>query len=274
MMLLIRSRTNYIGDSTGLVTSISVSGTTITWNTGAPGFPSMAAPYYAEITAMIGPGPTQFEIMYLTAFTSGATTGTVLRAQEGTSNAGAITSSPWDHSMTTLDVFTSAPVTFTAVPTTVASGSNTGTIANIASWSTASAGVLDTVVSGSTFTGCTYLSGSPSGTVSTGGVVTPAWIPSVSGSQLFAAFVVGGSGGGGTPNGTTSGGGGGGAEVLPNFYLGNVMTPQAITIGTGGAANTAGNPTSIGSLVTANNGATGAAGGPGGSGFAEIWQVG
>lgn len=85
-----------------------------------------------------------------------------------------------------------------AVTTTVASGSNSGEISTIASWSAPSAGVLDVASSASfpssgtvtvaasgtttaivnytgtgsgTLTGCTYVSGSPTGTVSTGGAV-------------------------------------------------------------------------------------------------------
>ena len=83
-------------------------------------------------------------------------------------------------------------------PTTVASGSSGGEISTIASWSSPSAGVLAvastagfpgtgtflvaasgptiavvayTGISGNTFTGCTYGSGSATGTVSTGGAV-------------------------------------------------------------------------------------------------------
>jgi hypothetical protein len=85
-----------------------------------------------------------------------------------------------------------------AVTTTVASGSNTGEISTIASWSDPSAGVLDVASSSGfpssgtltvatstttatitytgtgsgTFTGCAYVSGSASGTVATGGAVT------------------------------------------------------------------------------------------------------
>ena len=65
MTLLIESRTNYIGDGTGLYNAFSVTGTAATWQNARP-------------------AATNFEIMYLTAFTSGATSGTVLRAQEGT----------------------------------------------------------------------------------------------------------------------------------------------------------------------------------------------
>lgn len=85
------------------------------------------------------------------------------------------------------------------IGTTVASGSNGGSIASIASWSHPSAGVLDvasatgypasgallvevsggntvaivtyTGISGNSFTGCTYVTGSATGTVSTGGWV-------------------------------------------------------------------------------------------------------
>jgi hypothetical protein len=90
--------------------------------------------------------------------------------------------------------------------TTVASGSNGGEISAIASWSSPSAGVLDvasttgypssggslavaasgstlaeityTGISGSSFTGCAYVSGSASGTVATGGAVSMASLPS------------------------------------------------------------------------------------------------
>jgi hypothetical protein len=85
-----------------------------------------------------------------------------------------------------------------AVTTTVASGSNSGEISAIASWSAPSAGVLDVASSASlptsgtvivatsttpatitytgtgsgTLTGCAYVSGSATGTVATGGSVT------------------------------------------------------------------------------------------------------
>ena len=86
-----------------------------------------------------------------------------------------------------------------AAATTVAAGSNGGTISAIASWATPSAGVLAvantagwpsagtinvaasgpttavvtyTGVTATTLTGCAYVSGSPSGTVATGGAVT------------------------------------------------------------------------------------------------------
>jgi Pectate lyase superfamily protein len=99
---------------------------------------------------------------------------------------------------TNLDVNIGSGPTFPS--TTVASGSNGGSIHLIASWATPSAGVLSvasttgfsitggtvnvaasgpttaivtyTGVSGNTLTGCAYVSGSASGTVATGGAVT------------------------------------------------------------------------------------------------------
>jgi hypothetical protein len=87
--------------------------------------------------------------------------------------------------------------------TTVGSGSNGGEISQIATWSSPSAGVLDTGtltaafptsgqvsvaasgsttalvnytgISGNSLTGCTYVSGSATGTVATGGVITTPW---------------------------------------------------------------------------------------------------
>jgi hypothetical protein len=107
--------------------------------------------------------------------------------------------------------------------TTVASGSNGGEISTIASWSSPSAGVLSvasttgypasgslavaasgttlaeityTGISGNTFTGCAYVSGSATGTVSTGGAVTnaalPASITPSSNANLNAAYWIGG----------------------------------------------------------------------------------
>src|ERR1700683_1014760 len=101
-------------------------------------------------------------------------------------------------SVVDLVVSTTTLAAFNVAPTTVASGSNGGEISAIASWSSPSAGVLDvatttgwptsgtvTVATSTTpatvtytgiaagqLTGCAYVSGSASGTVSTGGAVT------------------------------------------------------------------------------------------------------
>ena len=110
---------------------------------------------------------------------------------------------PTSYAPTTQTILATSSSTMAAVTgaaSTVAAGSNGGTIANVASWSSPSAGVLAvasgvpfptqggtvnvaasgpttavvtyTGVSGNTLTGCAYVSGSPSGTVSTGGAVT------------------------------------------------------------------------------------------------------
>jgi hypothetical protein len=102
-------------------------------------------------------------------------------------------------SRTTLTTSSQAMGPVTGIATTVASGSNGGEISQVASWSTPSAGVLNvanatsfppgggtfTVATSSTtatctytgtvtgqLTGCAYVSGSATGTVSTGGTVT------------------------------------------------------------------------------------------------------
>lgn len=83
------------------------------------------------------------------------------------------------------------------------------------------------------------------------------WTPSSTGQGIFAALVVGGGGGGAAGGSSTGGIGGGGGEVLPFFYLGNVTSPQTVTIGAGGTSGAIGSGTSIGSLVTAQPGSGG-----------------
>jgi len=98
-----------------------------------------------------------------------------------------------------LSTFSATMASLNAAATTVAAGSNGGTISGIAAWATPSAGVLAvantagwptagtvnvaasgpttavvtyTGVTANTLTGCAYVSGSPAGTVATGGAVT------------------------------------------------------------------------------------------------------
>lgn len=110
----------------------------------------------------------------------------------------------WDHNnlyLFSTYIYNVRSDVYSGPNSTVASGSNGGEISQIASWSSPSAGVLDvgsvtgwatsgtvavaasglttavvnyTGVSGASLTGCTYVGGSASGTVSTGGTVTPA----------------------------------------------------------------------------------------------------
>lgn len=175
----------------------------------------------------------------------------------------------------------------TIATTTVASGSNGGTISAIESWATPSAGVLSvaavpvapvgtayatvaasgsttaiisyTGISGSTLTGCAYISGSPSGTVSTGGTVTFGWVPPVTGTYLVRSIGGGGAGGsGGTPTSAiTQSGAGGGAqggctEKLCSLTAGTFYPHVA------GAGGTTGG-------TTTSNGHAGAFGGSGGA---------
>jgi hypothetical protein len=99
------------------------------------------------------------------------------------------------------------------------------------------------------------------------------WTPSTTGSAIFVATVVGGGGAGGVGGTSIGGGGGGGGEVLQDFYLGNVVGSQGITVGA--ASSGAGNSTSIGALVTAAGGGVGGAGtGTGVSGIGGDGQIG
>ena len=66
----------------------------------APGFATIVAPDYIPIT--LDPGTGTFEIVWMTAFTSGATSGTVARGQEGTTGVAHPTGT-WDHAPTVLD---------------------------------------------------------------------------------------------------------------------------------------------------------------------------
>jgi len=95
------------------------------------------------------------------------------------------------------------------------------------------------------------------------------WNPSTSGQAIFVADVCGGGASGANGGATSVGGGGGGGELLQRYYLGNVTTFQTVTVGAAQTtADTAGNPTSIGSLVTAAGGGApfGGIGGKGGDG--------
>jgi hypothetical protein len=83
------------------------------------------------------------------------------------------------------------------------------------------------------------------------------------GATTLKGFAVGGGAGGRTPgggNGTDAGGGGGGGGTGEVVFFSVAVTPgtdQTLTIGAGGAANTAGGDTTIGSLVTAKGGSVG-----------------
>ena len=98
------------------------------------------------------------------------------------------------------------------------------------------------------------------------------WTPSGLGAGLYECILVAGGGAGANASGVAPGGGGGGGEVLYKYPLGQVTTPQAITIGAGGVGTgSPGAASSIGALLTARPGAgagTGLALGVGGAGGA------
>ena len=74
-------------------------------------------------------------------------------------------------------------------------------------------------------------------------------------------FGVGGGGGGGTGGATSAGGGGGGAEIKTSVVAVATGLPLTIVIGTGGPANTIGNPSTVTGAGVAFSAAGGGAGG-------------
>ena len=105
-----RLRLNNLGDRNGTVNPITVpSGSgTCSW-VSSPGFPTIASPDYAVI--VVEPGTANEDIRRLTAYTSGATSGTISGALtapgEQPSSGAAHTSKGWAHSPTQKDFETS-----------------------------------------------------------------------------------------------------------------------------------------------------------------------
>lgn len=96
-------RVNNVGDPTGTVNPITLttSGTTtVTWASAPANMPTVASPNILKLIAE--PNTPAEEIMYLTAYTAGATSGTVLRAQES-SPGNLHTAKPWIHGPTAAD---------------------------------------------------------------------------------------------------------------------------------------------------------------------------
>jgi hypothetical protein len=120
------NRLQYNGLLTGttrplLGASLTSGGTTITFPAalnyqGATAVPTVAAPSYVPLT--LEPDTANEEIVYLTAYTSGATSGTISRGKEGTSAAAHANSAPFVHAATVLDFQGNA----LATPTTIAAG--------------------------------------------------------------------------------------------------------------------------------------------------------
>lgn len=80
-----RLKYNNVGDVTGSANPATLSTsttTTITWPSAPSNLPTIASPDY--VVLVLEPNTVNEEIVYLTAYTAGATSGTVTRAQEGT----------------------------------------------------------------------------------------------------------------------------------------------------------------------------------------------
>jgi hypothetical protein len=90
---------NVFGTAAGNPITLTGAGTTAIWTT-APAFPTIAAPDYAAV--VVEADTANEEIVYVTAYTAAATTGTVTRAQEGTSSI-AHTATAWQHGPTVFD---------------------------------------------------------------------------------------------------------------------------------------------------------------------------
>jgi len=95
-----RIRLRYNGQRGTTGASLTSSGTTITF-TVAPNFATIVSPTYIPLT--LEPNTANMEIVYLTAYTSGATTGTITRAAEDATLHPAVAhviTSTWDHGPT------------------------------------------------------------------------------------------------------------------------------------------------------------------------------
>ena len=118
---------NQSGAAAGNAFTVGASSSSCSW-VSAPSFPTIASPDYAVIIAE--PGTANEEIMYLTAYTAAATTGTVTRLAEtalgGAGSSIAHTSVAWLHGPTALD-FPGAQVS--AAAAAVANVTQSGTAA-------------------------------------------------------------------------------------------------------------------------------------------------
>lgn len=89
---------------------------------GATAVPTVADPNYINLT--IDPDTANEEIVWLTAYTSAATTGTILRGQEGTTAVSHLINAPFVHGPTVLDAPTTAGMTQIASQTLGASAAS------------------------------------------------------------------------------------------------------------------------------------------------------
>jgi hypothetical protein len=98
-----RLRINNVGDAGGTTNPITISSsssTTCSWSTAPANLPTVASPDY--VVLVVEANTSNEEIIYLTAFTSGGTSGTISRGEEG-SAAIAHSSTTWISGPTALD---------------------------------------------------------------------------------------------------------------------------------------------------------------------------
>ena len=104
------SRLRYNNQNGTLGASLTNSGTTLTF-TAAPDFATIVSPDYIPIG--LDYGTTSFEVVYLTAYTAGATTGTITRAAEDATHWPAVAhssgSGTWAVAVTVYDFTTGVP---------------------------------------------------------------------------------------------------------------------------------------------------------------------
>jgi hypothetical protein len=94
-----RVRVNNVFGQLG--SQMAIGDVSITFN-AAPNFPTIGTTNHAAI--ILEPYTTNEEIIYVTAFTSGTTTATILRGQEGTTAVAHSVNAPWVHGATRRDM--------------------------------------------------------------------------------------------------------------------------------------------------------------------------
>lgn len=99
------SRLRYNGAQGILGAALTSGGTTITFAV-APSFATIVAP--DVIAIVLEPGTANMEIVWLTAYTAAATTGTITRASEGTTGVAHAIGTVWSHDPTVVDFYPSS----------------------------------------------------------------------------------------------------------------------------------------------------------------------
>src|ERR1700745_2301295 len=87
---------------------LTASGTTITFQS-VPAFKTIVSPDYVPIIlegSQVNAPSSAYEVVYLTAYTQGAATGTIVRGQEGTTGVAHLAGVPWAVGATSQDFLT------------------------------------------------------------------------------------------------------------------------------------------------------------------------